>query len=274
MQIRKIILSLNCLLPLICFAANHLSSAPIKMKKHESVCIPGKPETSNHYFALKWYRDSAERNAQYNQVFTIGLEKIKEQLLTKKLKPQTWGVIFDIDETVLDNMQYEKDTVVLGCSPFSWNTWVAFLKKESSIATPGAVRATCGIKKIGGNVVLVTNRDGNFDNGIKEATVNNLKKVGICFDSVVFATSTTDNNKTPRFNAIIAGDYSKILATKKLKPMQILAYFGDNIQDFPNITQANAIKQDPNGEFYKQFGQTYFSLPNPIYGSWLKNKFN
>ena len=55
---------------------------------------------------------------------------------------------------------------------------------------------------------------------------------------------------------------------------QVLGYFGDNIQDFPNIMQADAIKQDPNSDFYTKFGQEYFSLPNPGYGSWEHNQFN
>lgn len=147
------------------------------------------------------------------------------------------------------------------------------MEQKLSIATPGAHNFTCNIQKSGGKIILVTNRDGTFDSKIQTATVENLKSAGICFDNVVFANGPKDNDKTPRFYAVQRGDYSKILSTNKLPKLSILAYFGDNIQDFPNIKQSEAIQQDPNGDYFKNFGQEYFSLPNPTYGSWEKNQF-
>jgi len=90
---------------------------------------------------------------------------------------------------------------------------------------------------------------------------------------VVFADGQDDSNKTPRFNAVIKGDYSNIIATEKLPPIKVVAWFGDNMQDFPNTKQPDAIQQDPNGKYFNKFGQEYFSFPNPTYGSWEKNEF-
>ena len=44
-----------------------------------------------------------------------------------------------------------------------------------------------------------------------------------------------------------------------------LAFVGDNILDFPNLTQA-AAKQ--NAAALEPFGTKYFIVPNPMYGSW------
>lgn len=226
-----------------------------------------------NYNAVKWYRDSAERNAQYRQTFMIGLEKVKAKVAKESLKSGSWGVIMDIDETVLDNSAYEKNNV-LTCNTYSAATNYAFMEQMVSTATPGAKNFTCSIKKMGGKVVLVTNRNGNHDDKIINATVKNLEQEGLCFDNVIFAKSHDDSDKTPRFNNVIAGKYSDIIATNKLKPIKVVAYFGDNIQDFPVIKQADALKQNPDGEYYNKFGEEYFNLPNPTYGSWEKNQFN
>lgn len=239
-----------------------------------ATCVPGNPTSSDNYKAVKWYRDSAERVAQYNQTFSIGQEKIAQKVKKDKLKKGQWGVIFDIDDTVLDNSQYEKDHVY-SCDHFTPTTFYAFTESEISTATPGSVKLTCSIQKMGGKVVFVTNRDGTFDSKVQQATVDNLKAVGLCFDSVVFSNGEKDSNKTPRFMSIAAGNYESIIATnKQLKPMKVIAYFGDNIQDFPNIKQSQAIKESPDSSFYDKFGQEYFSLPNPRYGSWEANQFN
>ena len=48
-------------------------------------------------------------------------------------------------------------------------------------------------------------------------------------------------------------------------PLEVVAFLGDNILDFPNLTQAAAKKADTALD---AFGVTYFMLPNPMYGSW------
>lgn len=279
MKIKSSLIAIAAMLPVAAFAGGTNASVPVNASAplaaataHGS-CLAGNPQSSSYYAATKWYRDSAERNAQYNQVFALGLEKVTAQVKADKLKKKTWGVIMDIDETVLDNSQYEKQRVMT-CEGFNEKNMYTFMEQAVSPATPGAHNFTCSIQKMGGKVVLVTNRNGLFDDKIQDATVKNLENSGICFDNVVFANGEKDSNKTPRFNAVIKGDYKDIVAVEKIKPLKVLAYFGDNIQDFPNINQKEAIKQDPNSKFYQPFGQIYFSLPNPTYGSWEGNSFN
>lgn len=45
-------------------------------------------------------------------------------------------------------------------------------------------------------------------------------------------------------------------------------YVGDNIRDFPALTQE--IRKQPDSAFAK-FGDTFIMLPNPMYESWEKN---
>jgi 5'-nucleotidase (lipoprotein e(P4) family) len=235
-------------------------------------CVTNQPQTSQNYDATHWYRNSAERNALYRQTYRTAYEKVQQK--SRANQPGHWGVILDVDETVLDNSQFEKDSI-LQCRDYDPKVNYAFMDQAVSLATPGAKHFTCGVQKLGGKVVIVTNRNGHFDQKIMPATIDNLSKVGICFDNVVFANSDSDSNKTPRFEAVARGDYSKLLSQTRLGPLKILAYVGDNIQDFPHSKQSEILKLDPEGQtFYGKFGDEYFSLPNPTYGSWQGNPFN
>ena len=133
-------LSLASLIPLNVYALEANASSPTLTQTTAATmpgCVPGKPETSNNYMATKWYRDSVERNAQYHQVFSIGLEKVTHKVAQEKLKNKNWGVIMDIDETVLDNSHYQKDNV-LSCTNTTMPTLYANMEQAISTATPGA----------------------------------------------------------------------------------------------------------------------------------------
>jgi len=50
-----------------------------------------------------------------------------------------------------------------------------------------------------------------------------------------------------------------------LPPLEVLAWVGDNIRDFPGGLQGLA-HADPAA--LADFGVRFFLLPNPMYGSW------
>jgi predicted secreted acid phosphatase len=51
-------------------------------------------------------------------------------------------------------------------------------------------------------------------------------------------------------------------------PLEIVAWVGDNIQDFPDLSQD--LRLQPEAA-YGAFGERLFVLPNPVYGSWESN---
>jgi 5'-nucleotidase (lipoprotein e(P4) family) len=219
--------------------------------------------TSPNYKADKWYRDSSERNAIYREVFMLAENVIKQKVATEKLQPKQWGVILDIDETILDNSQWFYQRDVQGDKSSSSD----FAATAVSVATPGAKRFLEDIHKMGGYVNLVSNRNGT----LQAATEKNLRKQGLYFDQVLLDTSNSNSvltSKDPRFEAIMNGT-----APAKLPAQKIVAWLGDNIQDFYKLKQTDMIKQNPNGNAYKAFGVTFFALPNPMYGSWEINRF-
>jgi len=214
---------------------------------------------------VKWYRDSAEKNALYLEIFKLS-EPILLANKKQMVKPGNMcGVIFDIDETLIDNSLFQYNNVKQ-CAPFSWSSWTKFVKSEASTATPGAAAITNFIHGIGCKVDIVSNRTIDTQSVTEEL----LKKQGIYFDQVILTENSKMTDKNPRFKAIIQG-----IAPSKIKyPQTIIGYYGDNIEDFPQSKQVLYLNKDSEATVYANFGTTYFALPNPMYGSWLKNKYN
>ena len=73
--------------------------------------------------------------------------------------------------------------------------------------------------------------------------------------------------KEERFKKVEDGDQEKGIG-----PLKVIMNVGDNIQDFPRARQTlrNAAEE---GEF-KDFGDIFIVLPNPMYGSWERNPQN
>jgi predicted secreted acid phosphatase len=70
-------------------------------------------------------------------------------------------------------------------------------------------------------------------------------------------------DKNPRFEKVARGE-----AFGDGRPVEVLMWVGDNIQDFPGLSQAIRKGTD---EAYAPFGTRFIALPNPMYGSWEKS---
>ena len=82
----------------------------------------------------------------------------------------------------------------------------------------------------------------------------------LAYDVMLCRPDGGPSDKNPRFAAVAAG------TTKAGGPrLDTVIFVGDNILDFPNLSQAAAKKDDSALAF---FGIRYFMLPNPMYGSW------
>lgn len=203
---------------------------------------------------VQWSRVSAEHTAIFVETYRAAADRLVT--LAAGRAPGSWGVILDADETVLDNSDYELARVPFGGS-FDANVWDAWVAAGRAPALPGAVTFTSRVHQLGGKVVIVTNRS---DKGCP-ATRANLDRVSIKPDLVVCKTDKDDKN--PRFDAVQNGT-----ASPDFPAIAVLEWIGDNIQDFPHLSQA--IRNEPESAFAR-FGDTFFALPNPMYGSWQNN---
>ena len=207
---------------------------------------------------VTWYRQSAERIAINREVFVAAENAIKQQIASQHLPPKTWGVVLDIDETVLDNSAWNAKQCA---TPADTTSWDEFAATAQSTAIPGAVEFTNTVHQLGGFVNLISNRNAK----LLSATTKNLQAQHIYFDQVLLdqtkkGTAFVDKNR--RFNAVLKGQ-----SPSQLPAQKIVAWLGDNIQDFPNFKQ-NTISKNPTSPQYNVFGRSFFVLPNPLYGSW------
>ena len=213
--------------------------------KREPVAGTSPPE------ALLWYRSSAEMKAIYEQTYRAATEYVRSAAPGRA--PRTWGVIMDADETILNNSEYQARLYRAGAR-FKEDTWDAWVKERRATPLPGAKNFIDTVHLLGGQVIVVTNRAESQC----AATTENLSKVGIPVDRALCAPQGI-SDKNPRFDSIRNGD-----ARSGAQPIDVIAFVGDNIQDFPRRTQ-----QQPGD--LRDFGRTEFILPNPLYGSWSKN---
>jgi 5'-nucleotidase (lipoprotein e(P4) family) len=196
---------------------------------------------------VRWYRVSAEQRAIYTEVYRGATQAARAKAAA--LPAGSWAVILDVDETVLDNSEYQKRLALRG-ERYKDETWDAWVKECSATALPGAKAFLDTVRnELKGRVVLVTNRKQSQC----ADTEANLRSVNIGFD-LALCDATGDGNKNPRFQSVIAG-------TSGLPALEVILWVGDNIKDFPGLDQQHT------GDA-AEFGTRFFVLPNPMYGSW------
>ena len=200
---------------------------------------------------IRWVRTSAEYRALASQVYRAAASRLPA--LTKGLAPGSWGVILDADETVFDNSEYQRrrSEVDSAWTRPSWDSWC---NERAAGAVPGAVEFTNTVHKLHGRVAIVTNRS----DAVCPATRDNLVALGVVPD-ILLCQAPGEGDKNPRFQRVQNGG-----VVAGIPALKVVEWIGDNIQDFPGLTQES--KNDSTA--IANFGQRYFVVPNPMYGSW------
>jgi len=200
---------------------------------------------------IRWFRTSAEYRALTRQTYQLAADRLPE--LTRGAAPKSWAVILDADETVLDNSEYQRRRA-LDDSAYTEASWSAWVNERTATAVPGAPEFTQRVHALGGRVVIVTNRAM----ALCDATRANLQAIRVETD-LVLCQPPGESNKNPRFERVQAGT-----AAEGFAAATVVEWIGDNILDFPGMSQD--VRADPNA--FSEFGKRYFILPNPMYGSW------
>jgi 5'-nucleotidase (lipoprotein e(P4) family) len=202
---------------------------------------------------VRWVRDSAEHRALFLQVYRTVTAHVERAATTRE--PGTWAVVADADETVLDNSLYqvERERQGLGFTRESWRAWTV---RREAIPLPGAAAFLARVRTLGGRVAIVTNRR------VSECpdTEAVLRAHGLAYDVILCRDDDGPSDKGPRFEAVARGT-----TPAGLPPLEVVAVLGDNIRDFPGLSQALG---RPGDETFTEFGARFFVFPNPMYGSW------
>ena len=198
---------------------------------------------------IRWVRESAEHEALVRQVYRSAQARIEDASVD--LAAGSWGVILDADETVLSNATYQSERARQGLG-YTSESWTAWVKRREATAQPGAAAFLNRVRELGGRIAIVTNRRAN----VCDDTKANFEALALIFD--VMLCRTDEEDKNPRFQAVENG-------TAGAPPMKVIAWLGDDIQDFPTLSQKI---RGQGVEAFADFGVRFFVLPNPMYGSW------
>jgi 5'-nucleotidase (lipoprotein e(P4) family) len=203
--------------------------------------------------SIRWVRDSAEYRALVLQTYRAVNDHVEQAARTRAAG--RWAVILDADETLIDNSRYQLERAALGegYSAESWRAWVA---RREATAITGAPALLARIRDLGGRIAIVTNR---FESECAD-TAAVFAREQLVYDAMLCRPDTGPADKNGRFVDVAEG--RTVLGTA---PLEVIAYVGDNVLDFPALSQA--IKDQPRPAF-AEFGGRFFVLPNPMYGSW------
>lgn len=239
-------------LPLLAACAGAGGASPARPTPASGVASsPVAPNTS----AVHWARDAAEHDALLIQTYRWAGQRLRQ--LAAGREAGTWGVILDADETILDNSEYQKERLPAGGS-FTVESWAAWVHRREAGAIPGAPGFVALVHQLGGHVAIVTNRD----DAVCPETRDNIRNLGMVVD-VVLCRPPSTSDKNPRFAQVRDGT-----AAPDVPPVDVLMWVGDNIQDFPSLSQDIRGKGDAA---YADFADRFVVLPNAMYGSWESN---
>jgi len=206
--------------------------------------------------AIRWSRDSAEHRAIYLQVYRAATSHV-EQAAAERPRGG-WAVVLDADETTIDNSVYQAERERAGLM-FDSASWHAWTKRREAVPQPGAQAFLARVRELGGRIAIVTNRTES-ECPDTEAV---FRAHDLAYDVMLCKPDAGPSDKSPRFEAVAKGT-----TPAGLPPLEIVAFVGDNVYDFPGLSQA--IRRQPDTAF-ADFGVRFFALPNPMYGSWERN---
>lgn len=234
----------------------------------------------NNLYATLYLQVAAEHKALSRVVY-----RGAENMLDEVLADSRWtaaveqagnysglppAVIFDVDETVLDNSPYQATLIAenLSYRTEHWDGWVA---EARAPAVPGAVEFSRAAVARGVTLLYVTNRrciqraPGGDPCPQRAETIANLVQAGfpepepadVYLRSAEFGFERDKRSRREAF----------------ARRYRLLMLFGDDLGDFlPGVKDEgidSALRDALVEEHASRWGRAWFVLPNPSYGSWL-----
>jgi 5'-nucleotidase (lipoprotein e(P4) family) len=217
---------------------------------------PAAPPVSRIPEAVRWSSDSAEHRAVFLQVYRAATARVEREAAGRS--PGSWAVVLDADETTIDNSLYQIERARAG-RPFDTESWRAWCARREAVPLPGAAAFLARVRALGGKIAIVTNRTAAECPDTEAVFVAH----GLAYDVMLCRPAGAPSDKNARFEAVTRGT-----TPAGLPPLDVVAFVGDNILDFPGQSQEIRKRGD---EAFAPFGVRFFLLPNPMYGSWEGN---
>lgn len=237
--------------------------------------------------ATLWVRNSSEFRAASETVYAGARAALLRALADPRwtAEPSQSGepsalppaIIMDIDETVLDNSAPQARMLLDGTCfdefPAAWDDWVA---KRAAPAVPGAAefihaaRAATDGEGRPVRIFFITNRACAPRPGSEapcpqqDDTLANLEALGLGSDSL--AEDLMLKGERPGWDSEKLDRRQAVARTHR-----VLLNIGDDLADFlPGVRRAPVADRDRARCARRSYwGERWFMVPNPMYGSWL-----
>jgi acid phosphatase len=234
---------------------------------------PASAATDDNLNAVLWTQSAIEHDLVFEEIWRDARERLVEALADPDWNALATGervsgavhalpaaIIVDIDETVLDNSPYQARLVRDGES-FDPVTWAEWCREARAEALPGAREFARFAADHDVTMYYISNRDHD----LAAATLANLRAEGfpVADETVFLGRGAATPGCVPR-----GGDKTcrrQLVA----QDHRILMLFGDQIGDFvAGFTNTPEGREAAITGYRDWFGERWFLLPNPTYGSW------
>ena len=201
---------------------------------------------------VRWVRESTEYKALCHQVYNQAIEKLRKKIRHNNFSlninnENNYAVIMDLDETVLDNSDYQVNLFNKGES-FNMKSWAKWVEKEEARLVPGAKKYINFLRRNNIQIIFISNR---MDERLK-STKNNMKKLDIYSnDDIYLLRKDRADKKTIRREEV----FTSTGRMESFDSFRVVQYLGDAMGDF-------------KAKKYIRFGIDQFIFPNPMYGKW------
>lgn len=229
-------------------------SAAVCLLALATSCVSPEPGMRPEHgrLAVAWVQHSPERVALCEQTYRAATTALRHEAALSRTAPQLpLAVVVDVDETVLDNSSYNAGLVARG-EAYRPATWASWVEERAAPAIPGALAFARTAAELGIQVFYVTNRTVAEE----PATRDNLRALGFPLKDV--GDGGLDLVLTRGERAGWEGSGKAPRREEVARTHRIVLYVGDDRGDFP-------------AEGPESFGASWFVLPNPMYGSWVRN---
>ena len=241
---------------------------------------PSATDADDNLNAVLWVQRSAEYAATTQTIYRAAADHLDTALAEKNWDALVPGerdnagstaalppaVIMDVDETVLDNSPYQA-RLVRGGKEYDEVTWDRWVAEKKAKPVPGVVDFAKAATARGVTILYISNRAQH----LQEATLANLRSAGlpVADDSVflglgTFVEGCEQHGSEKNCRRQLAGRKYRVL-------MQFGDQLGDFVQVVANTPESRAQLQE---EYVDWFGERWWMLPNPTYGSWEPALFN
>jgi acid phosphatase len=250
---------------LLLAALGGCATQPVNQPQAQAAVAPDRISAEGNLNAVLWFQTAAEYEALLLQIYADATDALSVALADpnwsaapEQLQPPAGlrpAVVVDLDETFLDNSAYQARLLRDGgrFDDASWNAWC---QERQARAVPGSLQFAQAAAALGIELYYVSNRDVSQ----QQATIDNLAALG-------FPNADADHmylrdrergwgEKGPR--------RAEILRTHR-----ILLMVGDNLGDFSDEYKGTLTqRQELLRAYAPWWGERWFMLPNPMYGSW------